>query len=73
MIWEKKYRPQNDAKWLSVNHDFILIYPKNKESWRPNLLERTKKQNQNYSNEDSDSRGDWTSSGLMIEGVTKNN
>ena len=25
VIWEKKYSPQNDAKWLSDSHDFILV------------------------------------------------
>jgi len=43
VIWEKKYSPQNDAKWLSDSHDHILIYAKNKEIWRPNLLPRTEK------------------------------
>ncbi|MHB1419802.1 MAG: site-specific DNA-methyltransferase [Bacillota bacterium] len=27
-IWEKKFSPQNDAKWLSDNHDHILIFAK---------------------------------------------
>ena len=31
VIWEKKFSPQNDAKWLSDNHDFILVYAKIKE------------------------------------------
>jgi adenine-specific DNA-methyltransferase len=26
VIWEKKYSPQNDAKWLFDSHDHILIY-----------------------------------------------
>ena len=25
VIWEKKFSPQNDAKWLSDSHDFILV------------------------------------------------
>src|SRR5581483_2298466 len=29
VIWEKKYSPQNDAKWLSDSHDHILIYARN--------------------------------------------
>ena len=29
VIWEKKYSPQNDAKWLSDNHDHIIVYAKN--------------------------------------------
>ena len=41
VIWEKKFSPSNDAKWLSDSHDHILVYAKNKEVWRPNLLPRT--------------------------------
>ena len=32
VVWEKKFSPQNDAKWLSDSHDFILVYAKNKNS-----------------------------------------
>lgn len=59
VIWQKKYSPQNDAKWLSDNHDFILCYAKNKEVWRPNLLPRNDKQNDAYKNPDNDPRGVW--------------
>lgn len=64
IIWEKKFSPQNDAKWLSDSHDFILVYAKNKESWRPNLLPRTSDMDDRYSNPDNDPRGPWTSSDL---------
>ena len=40
VIWEKKYAPANDAKWLSDVHDNILIYAKNKNDWHPRLLPR---------------------------------
>jgi len=59
VIWQKKYSPQNDAKWLSDNHDFITIYAKNKEIWRPNLLPRTEEMNARYKNRDNDARGSW--------------
>lgn len=59
IIWQKKYSPQNDARWFSDNHDFILCYAKNKELWRPNLLPRTNKQDSAYKNPDNDPRGDW--------------
>lgn len=62
VIWEKKFSPQNDAKWLSDSHDFILVYAKNKETWRPNLLSRTADMDSRYKNPDNDSRGPWTSS-----------
>jgi len=59
VIWEKKYSPQNDAKWLSDSHDFIMVYAKNKVIWRPNLLPRTEEMNKRYKNPDNDPRGPW--------------
>ena len=61
-IWEKKFSPQNDARWFSDNHDFILVYAKRKETWKPNLLSRTEEMNARYSNPDNDPRGPWASS-----------
>lgn len=67
VIWEKKYSPQNDAKWLSDSHDHILVYAKDKDIWRPNLLPRTEEMNARYKNPDSDPRGPWKSSGLDVK------
>jgi adenine-specific DNA-methyltransferase len=64
VIWEKKYSPQNDAKWLSDSHDHILVYAKNKEIWRANLLPRGEKQDKAYKNADNDPRGLWKASDL---------
>jgi adenine-specific DNA-methyltransferase len=71
VIWEKKYSPQNDAKWLSDSHDFIMVYAKNKESWRPNLLPRSEEMNSRYKNPDNDTRGPWKSSDLSVKTYTK--
>ena len=60
-IWEKKFSPQNDAKWLSDNHDHVLVYARDKPSWRPNLLPRSEKQKKNEKNPDDDPRGPWIS------------
>lgn len=65
IIWQKKYAPQNDAKWFSDNHDFIIVYAKNKNIWRPNLLPRTKEMDSRYKNPDNDSRGVWQSDNLL--------
>ena len=59
VIWEKKYTMSNDVKWLSDNHDFILIYAKDKKIWRPNLLPRTAEMDKAYKNPDNDPRGVW--------------
>jgi adenine-specific DNA-methyltransferase len=71
VIWEKKYSPQNDAKWLSDNHDHILVYAKDKELWRPNLLARTAEMNAKYKNIDNDPRGVWKSTDLSVKTYSK--
>lgn len=65
VIWQKKYAPQNDAKWLSDNHDFILVYAKEKNKWIPNLLPRSAEMDARYKNPDNDSRGVWQSDNLL--------
>lgn len=60
-VWEKKFSPQNDAKWLSDNHDHVLVFAKNKQLWFPNLLPRSSKQQSNIKNPDDDPRGSWIS------------
>jgi len=73
VVWEKKYAPQNDAKWLSDSHDHILIFAKNKERWRPNLLPRTDEMNDRYKNPDNDPRGIWKSSDLSVKSYAASN
>ncbi len=72
VIWVKKFSPQNDAKWLSDSHDFILVYAKNKEIWRPNLLPRTESMDKRYKNPDNDPRGPWTSSDFTARTYSAN-
>lgn len=71
IIWEKKFSPQNDATWLSDNHDLILVFSKNKDLWRPNHLPRTAEMNSRYKNPDNDPRGSWTSSDLTVRTYSK--
>lgn len=67
IIWEKKFSPQNDAKWLSDSHDHILLYAKSKETWHPKLLSRTEDMDSRYSNPDNDPRGPWASSDFTVK------
>lgn len=64
VIWQKVFSPKNSAQYLSEDHDYILLYAKNKALWRPNLLPRTDTQDERYNNPDNDSRGPWTSGDL---------
>lgn len=70
VIWEKVYTTKNDARWLSDSHDFILVYAKDKNIWRPNLLPRTEEMNARYSNPDNDPRGVWKSNPLQAKSGT---
>ena len=72
VIWEKKFSPQNDATWLSDSHDHILVFAKNKEIWRPNLLPRSEEMNSRYTNPDNDTRGPWTSGDLSVKTYNSN-
>lgn len=67
VIWEKKFSPSNDAKWLSDSHDFVMVYAKNKNTWRPNLLPRSEDMNSRYKNHDNDPRGAWTSGDCSVK------
>lgn len=71
VIWEKKFSPQNAAKWLSDSHDFILVYAKNKQNWKVNLLPRSSEMNERYKNPDNDPRGVWISDNLLRKDVQK--
>ncbi len=67
VIWEKKFSPQNDAKWLSDSHDHILVYANNKSVWRPFMLPRTSDTDKRFKNPDNDSRGIWASSDMTVK------
>jgi adenine-specific DNA-methyltransferase len=64
IIWQKVYSPKNSAKHFSEDHDFIIVYAKNAEGWRPNLVSRTERQDKAYKNRDNDPRGPWKTSDL---------
>ncbi|MDO4383396.1 MAG: site-specific DNA-methyltransferase [Eubacteriales bacterium] len=68
VIWEKRYSPQNAVQWFSENHDFVLVYAKNKILWHPQLLERTDEMNARYTNRDNDPRGPWKAENSTAQG-----
>lgn len=71
IIWEKKFSPQNDATFFSDMHDHILVYCKNIDKFKINLLARTEKMNERYKNPDNDPRGPWSSSDLTVRTYSK--
>jgi adenine-specific DNA-methyltransferase len=67
VIWQKKFAPQNDARYFSDNHDHILVFAKNKESFKINFLKRNEKAKDRYKNPDNDPRGPWSSSDMTVK------
>ena len=65
VLWQKVFAPKNTARHLSVDHDYIVIYAKNANVWRPNLVIRSDEAKSRYKNPDNDPRGPWTSGDLQ--------
>ena len=65
VVWQKLYTIKNSAKYLSDMHDHLLVYARSKGKWRRNLLPRTDRSKENYSNPDSDPRGVWTTNAIQ--------
>lgn len=72
IIWQKKYSPQNDARYFSDMHDFIVCYAKKKDNWKRNLTVRTEEQNARYKNVDNDPRWVWKASDLSVKTYNSN-
>ncbi len=67
IIWQKKFAPQNDARYFSDTHDHILIFGKSKNDFKINFLERGEKAVDRYKNPDNDERGPWSSNDLTVK------
>lgn len=61
VIWHKMFSVKNSAQFFSEDHDYITVFAKNADVWRPNPLPRSEKQDAMYKNPDNDPRGPWTS------------
>lgn len=64
VIWQKVFGPKNTAKHFSEDHDYIVVYARSAEEWRPSLLQRGQSALDRYDNPDEDERGRWSSSDL---------
>ena len=63
-IWQKVYSPKNSARHFSEDHDYVVVYAKSGDDWRPNLVPRNEAQDSAYKNRDNDPRGLWKTSDL---------
>lgn len=64
VLWQKVYSPKNSAKYFSEDHDYIVVYARDANAWRPDLLPRSAEADARYENIDNDPRGPWKPSDL---------
>jgi adenine-specific DNA-methyltransferase len=64
VIWQKLHARNNSAQYFSTDHDFILVYARNKSCWSRNKVSRTAESDAEFWNPDNDPRGDWRRSDL---------
>lgn len=58
VIWRNCDNSNNDAKQFSQDHNYILVYSRNK-NWESYKLDRTEEQAKHYKNPNNDPRGPW--------------
>jgi adenine-specific DNA-methyltransferase len=73
IAWQKRTSPDMRAT-ISDGHDQILVYSKNKLSFKSvaNKIQKTPDQARQYKNPDNDSRGPWVSSDYTATGFRPN-
>jgi site-specific DNA-methyltransferase (adenine-specific)/adenine-specific DNA-methyltransferase len=65
VLWQKVFAPKNTARHFSEDHDYVVVYARNANVWRPNLVPRSDEAKSRYKNPDKDPRGPWTSGDLQ--------
>ena len=72
VVWHSKYTTANDKRFVSAQHEYVLIYAKNISSARFNLLPRTSGADRAYRNPDNDPRGPWKATPLHAKSGRRN-
>lgn len=63
IIWKKRSTPPND-QIIGAQHEYILVYAKNKQTISLNLRKRTEEQIGRYKNPDNHPKGPWVAGDL---------
>ncbi|EHK89715.1 site-specific DNA-methyltransferase [Aggregatibacter actinomycetemcomitans] len=71
IVWQHSIQGKNDAKLLSLHHNYVLVYRKS-DLFVRKLLPRTEEHNTNYKNPDNDPRGAWRSGDVRSPNYREN-
>jgi adenine-specific DNA-methyltransferase len=64
VVWKKIHARNNSAQHFSADHDYLLVYAKDKSEFRVNRVARTSASDGDFWNPDDDPRGEWRRSDL---------
>ena len=64
VIWQKIHARNNTAQHFSDDHDFKIVFARNKSLWVRNKVDRTAASDAEFWNPDNDPRGAWRRSDL---------
>ncbi len=68
LVWARKRGKDNSAKFVSRNHEYLVIYAKSIDQTKFNRLEMPAETRSAYRNPDSDPRGDYRLLGVWARG-----
>ncbi len=71
ITWQHSVQGKNDAKTLSLHHNYVLVFQRS-PFFQRNLLPRTEDHNVNYRNPDNDPRGPWRSGDVRSPNLREN-
>ncbi len=73
IIWHSKYTTSNDARYVSRQHEHILLYARQLDEFEIGLLDRTEEMDNAYKNPDNDPNGEWKATPLHAKSGNENN
>jgi adenine-specific DNA-methyltransferase len=59
VVWQKTTNARNDSRTFSTDQDYITIYSRNRNKFKPNGMQRSESSEKAYTNPDNDPRGPW--------------
>lgn len=71
IVWQHSVQGKNDAKKLSIHHNYIFVY-RNSDTFILKKAPREEKHNAAYSNPDNDPRGLWRSGDVRSPNLREN-
>ncbi|RLA75712.1 MAG: site-specific DNA-methyltransferase [Epsilonproteobacteria bacterium] len=72
VCWQGLDTIKNDAKYFSNNHEYVLVYAKNKVNAKIKGQKRTNEHNKVYKNHDNDPKGNYLLTPLNAKSGTEN-